>query len=347
MSGLVAPFDALAALAPFAALASLWLAVAALVVLAAAVFGSTLARLARPRSPERRARLAWLAAVAPVLVPTSVVLLCALPGLLGALTGAGDHCTGHGDHPHFCPVHATLPLTPLLAVGLASAAALLAGLAARAIGQARALAREARWLERRRSGTLEPGVHLLSGETPLALTCGLASPEIWIAQSLLDGLEATERAVVLAHERAHVERRDPARFLAADLASRLHRPRVRSTLLGALRLAAEQTCDARAAERVGDALQVASTLLRVERLMQRAPAAGALGAALLDANLAARIEALIAAPAPGPAGPPRRWSAWPWLLAAGALLLAAPVHHLAEHALEAVLRSMVGLARLS
>jgi Zn-dependent protease with chaperone function len=281
-----------------------------------------------------------------VLVPSGVVLLCALPGLLGALTGAGDHCTGHGDHPHFCPVHATLPLTPLLAVGLVSFAALLVLFVVRAGEVARGLARERRWLERRRTGTLAPGVKLLSGETPIALTCGLASPEIWIAQSLLDGLEATDHAVVLAHERAHVERRDPARFLAAELASRLHLPRVRARLLGALRLAAEQTCDARAAESVGDGLQVATTLLRVERLMQRAPAAGAFGAALLDASLSARIEALIAAPAPPPARSLRR-PAWPWLLAAGALGLAAPVHHLAEHALEAVLRSMVGLALLS
>ena len=37
----------------------------------------------------------------------------------------------------------------------------------------------------------------------------------------------------------------------------------------------------------------------------------------------------------------------PWMLAVGALLLASPVHHLAEHALEALLRSMVGLDLLS
>jgi Zn-dependent protease with chaperone function len=346
MNGITASLAGLAPLAPFAVLAALWLAIAALVAIVGGAAGPAFARLARPRSPEARARLAWLAAMAPVLLPSSVVLLCALPGLLGALTGAGDHCTGHGDHPHFCPVHATLPLTPLLALGLASFAALLALFVVRAGEVARALARERRWLERRRTGTLAPGVKLLSGETPIALTCGLAAPEIWIAQSLLDGLEAPDRAVVLAHERAHVERRDPARFLAAELASRLHLPRVRERLLGALRLAAEQTCDARAAESVGDGLQVASTLLRVERLMQRAPAAGAFGAALLDASLSARIEALIAAPAPGKARSPRR-PAWPWLLAAGALGLAAPVHHLAEHALEAVLRSMVGLALLS
>jgi hypothetical protein len=97
-----------------------------------------------------------------------------------------------------------------------------------------------------------------------------------------------------------VERRDPARFLAAELASRLHLPRVRERLLGA-------RCDSppnRPATRVpprasATALQVASTLLRVERLMQRAPAAGAFGAALLDASLSARIEALIAAPRAG------------------------------------------------
>ncbi len=328
------------------ALAALWLCLALLVALAAGALGPALARLVRPRSPERRAQLAWLAAVAPVLVPTGVVLLCSLPGLLGALTGAGDHCTGHGEHPHFCPVHAQLPFTPQLAAALAGFVAVAGGLAGRGLLAARDLAREARWLARRAGGTLAPGVRILEHETPLALTRGLATPEIWIARSLLEALEPAEREVVLAHERAHAERRDPARFLVAELASGLHFPRVRRALLGALRLAAEQACDARAAERVGDGLRVASTLLHVERLMRGAPGRRALGAALLDASLAARIEALIEAPPPGPVAA-RRGAGWTWLLCASALLLAAPVHHLAEHALEAVLRSMVGLALLS
>ncbi len=335
-------------LASLAALASLWLVVALLVALAARLLWPIVARSSATRDPETRARRAFFAAVAPLAVPSGIVLLCALPGLLGALTGAGDHCSGHGEHPHFCPVHATLPMTPLLGLGLAAFATLVASQVLQTASHAHALAREQRWLERRRVAELEPGVHLLSGDIPIALTFGVTSPEIWIAQGLLGALDEQDRSVVLAHERAHVARRDPARFLAASVTSRLHFPGIRKDVLHALRLAAEQACDARAAEHVGDGLQVATTLLRVERLMQRAPRATVFAATLVDASLPARIEALVArseraTTTPNPTGGRRG----PWLLAVGALLLASPVHHLAEHALEALLRSMVGLDLLS
>src|SRR5690606_17360785 len=154
--------------------------------------------------------------------------------------------------------------------------------------------------------------------------------EIWIAQRMLDALEPIDREVVFAHEQAHAARRDPALFFAADLASRLHLPRTRRAILDALRLAAEQDCDARAAAQLGDRLQVATTLLRVERLMQGQPSAIPLAAALRGASLPVRIEALVGAQPPVPM---RRASrarfAWPWLVAAGALLLARPIHHLA------------------
>lgn len=343
MNALLAP---LSGFAPIAAFSGLWLAVALLVSVLSAGLWPTFARRIRSRSPQTRARIAGLAAAAPLFIPSAVVLLCALPGLLGAITGLGDHCTGHGEHPHFCPVHTTLSMTAALAAALAASVAVGLHHAVRAAAALAALARERRWLRRRLERSLSPSVHVVGGELPIALTRGLAAPEIWIAQRLLDALGPVDRAVVLAHEQAHAARRDPALFLLTDLASRLHLPQTRSAILGALRLAAEQACDARAAEQVGDRLQVAATLLRVERLMRRGPIPGSLGAALQGASLPARIEALVGTP---PSSPPphRRRLAWPWLVTAGALLLARPIHHLAEHALEALLRSMVGLTLLS
>lgn len=343
MNALLAPLSGFAPLAPFA---GLWLVVALLVALATAGLWPVLARRLRARSPETRARIAALAAAVPFLVPTGFVLLCALPGLLGALTGAGDHCIGHGEHPHFCPVHATLAMTTPLAAALFAFGAVIALHVSRALAALVVLARERRWLRSRLDRSLSPSVHVVGGEVPIALTHGVFAPEIWVAQRLLDELEPADRAVVLAHEQAHAARRDPALFLAAELASRLHFPRTRSAILDALRLAAEQACDARAGEQVGDRLQVATTLLRVERLMQHRPVAEALAAALRGASLPARIEALVA-PAPPAARGTRLRLAWPWLAALGVLLLARPIHHLAEHALEALLRSMVGLALLS
>ena len=64
MNALLAP---LSGLAPLAAFAGLWLVVALLVSLATAVLWPVLARRLRALSPAMRARIAGLAAAAPLL----------------------------------------------------------------------------------------------------------------------------------------------------------------------------------------------------------------------------------------------------------------------------------------
>lgn len=332
-------------LASIAALASLWLAFVPIVALLTWMLWPRIASAIQTWDPEDRARLAFFAAIAPALVPAAIVVLCALPGIAGALTGAGDHCTGHGDHPHFCPIHATLAMTPLLGLVLGGFTALSTAMAARTAIALRTLVREQRWLARRQAADLAPGIHLLAGDTPLALTHGLRSPGIWISQTLLADLSDDEREVVIGHERAHAARRDPARLLVASITSTLQLPGVRAALLRELRVASEQACDAHAAAEVGDRLRVASTLLSVERLMQRAPCPMTFATSVLDSSLPARIEALLAPRPPRRDRQPSRRSAW--ILAGLALLLANPIHHLAEHVLEAFLRSLVGLHLLS
>lgn len=334
-------------LASLAVLGGLWLILALLAALVTPLVWPLARRTLARRSPETRARIVWLASLAPVLLPTLVVALCALPGLAGALAGTGDHCATHGEHPHFCPIHATLALPPggalLLLVLAPFAAPLVVGL----FRDLRRGRREARWLARRRIGSLASGVHRLASADPIALTHGLRRPEIWISQALEASLSSEEREVVLSHERAHVARRDPARLAAASIASRLHWPGFRARILSELRLAAEQACDARAARAIGDPLCVAATLLRVERLLRGADTALRLATPLLDASLPARIEALLARdsapaerlpPPPAPGARERRILG----LVAIALALASPLHHVAEHVLAAVLRSMVG-----
>ncbi|MEZ4333657.1 MAG: M56 family metallopeptidase [Myxococcota bacterium] len=382
-------------LASLAALSGLWLLLALLAAIATPLVWPLAQRLVRDRGADAHARVAWLAAVAPVLLPTILVGLCALPGIAGALFGPGDHCAAHGDHPHFCAIHATRALpasSALLLLALAPVGLpLLVGL----VRDLRRGRRESRWLRQRQLDSPSPGLHRLDSALPIALSHGLRRPEIWISRSLDAALTPAERAVVLAHERAHVARRDPARLALAALASRLHFPVFRDRVLSALRLAAEQACDADAARAVGDPLRVAATLLRVERLLQGTPSDLRFAAPLLDASLPARIEALVASdaeatargatygtdparnsasdprsphrpspfPSPSPSPFPSAHTASPvsppaasptrrnragWILGAIALAFAVarPLHHLAEHALDAVLRSMVGLGAL-
>ncbi|MBK7951477.1 MAG: M56 family metallopeptidase [Deltaproteobacteria bacterium] len=282
-------------LAALGVLAGLWLALAVLTALATALIWPRLAFALRAARPELRARLAWLAAVGPVAIPTALTLLCTLPGLVGALAGVGDHCIAHGDHPHFCPIHATAPLTPWVVTSLFACTAILAALAHVSFSAIRTERRETRWLARRRSDRVASDVRLLDTHEPIALTHGLHAPAIWIARPLHEALSDEERVVVFAHERAHAERRDPARLLAASIASRLHLPAMRRRLLFDLRLASEQACDAQAARRVGDPLRVADALLHVERLMRGIASPLPSATALVDTSLPARIEALLGA----------------------------------------------------
>ena len=193
--------------------------------------------------PRLRARIYAILAVTPALVPTAALLLCLAPGLAGQITGRGDHCSVHVDHPHLCLFHASPPLSAPLTFALLLLSTGIAISAARAI----------RWtLEGRRirsrlaedtSGRLSTDVRIVCSTDFFALTAGIVHPKIWISSALDGALTPEERDVVIAHERAHVARRDPARWLLTSFFSALHLPATRKAILGALRLASEQDCD--------------------------------------------------------------------------------------------------------
>jgi beta-lactamase regulating signal transducer with metallopeptidase domain len=105
-----------------------------------------------------------------------------------------------------------------------------------------------------------------------------------------------ELAAALAHEHAHVRRRDPLAvallrvaglFVPSPCARRAERD---------FRAAAEEAADAAAAYAVGDGRVVASALVRLTRISLRAPALAA-----ADRGVERRVEALLANPA-GEAG---------------------------------------------
>src|SRR5438094_693631 len=80
---------------------------------------------------------------------------------------------------------------------------------------------------------------------PLALTAGLSRPEVYISSYLIASLPSDMLEVVVAHERAHVRRRDGMIQFVAHISSLLHFPWARRRLLADLSLACEQACDKR------------------------------------------------------------------------------------------------------
>ncbi len=283
-----------------------------------------------PMHPALRARVAWLAAIAPGALPVLLVALCFVPGLLAAAGLADDHCTQHPEHAHLCLMHASLPLTRTGIALLVCAAALVA---AAIIPEVVSVVRTRRWLARlpRQTSPLGRDVEIVGSQTPFAFAAGLLRPRIHIAARLIDALPAPQLAAVIEHERAHARRRDPLLRLAARVLSLAHVPKVRRALLGELAIASEQACDAEAGRRVGDRLAVAEAILAVERLLAAAvPApAGLMG---FDGNsVAERVRALLAFEPPAP--PQRVQRIAIALTGVIGLACVGPLHHLTEHLL--------------
>jgi beta-lactamase regulating signal transducer with metallopeptidase domain len=161
-------------------------------------------------------------------------------------------------------------------------------------------------------------------------------PRVLISRGLLESLGSEERSVVLAHERAHVRRRDALAAGVVRALAGVHLPRVGSWLVNELGVAAEQACDDEAATAVADRVAVASAILTVERAVWRstAPRLELVGIAFGARAVERRVEALLAEPLPptslrsltGPLG----------VALLAVVLHAGALHHATEFLLSAV-----------
>ena len=206
------------------------LAMAQFAVLAGAVFamiGAVLCAVAYPLvrrrvlrlSPMQRARVLVAWSLAPLGLSGMLTLLWILP--LGVLLIG---CAGEA-HTHFCLAHPHLVLDEhrLWAVYLVLALLMVSALWTQLYGWWRtrcllnSLATVSHYDRQR-------GIRVMDCTAPLALTAGLSRPEIYISSSLLASLPADMLWVIVAHERAHVRRRDGLIQFVAHIVSLLHRP---------------------------------------------------------------------------------------------------------------------------
>jgi beta-lactamase regulating signal transducer with metallopeptidase domain len=263
-----------------------------------------------------------------------------LPSLLALVFPSVDHCLAHDDdHVHLCFVHLPqVDLHPAVAAGLlvlfalaiARAAASYAKLT-RALGVWNVLARTGQQDAARDATIIEIA-------EPICVAAGIVRPRILVSRGLLEELDPEAQRVVLAHERAHVLRRDALSAALVRLLSQFHLSAVADWLVRESDVAAEQACDENAAEAVGDRLRVASVILQVQRMVQghqRMPSAPA-AVALVQHAVERRVTSLLEdAPPPTSLSVPSR------LLALGATLLlacAGELHHITEFLLSRLTR---------
>jgi Zn-dependent protease with chaperone function len=265
------------------------------------------------------ARFSVLAAAIPVLAGLAVGVAAFVPGdpHLGQLMGC--HCEASMPAwTHLCPTH---PGKAASAVPWA-----LGALALLLPGRLRGLVDLVR-SSRARPG---PAFELRDLPAPTAHIVGWLRPRVVADRAFWSSLSRPQRGAVLAHEGAHMARRDP---LVLVVLSALLLPAPRPVARLVLRTwlnRAEERADAVAATEVGDALLVAETLLHCARLgapMTARPA-------WMGGSLERRVRALAAQPqAPVSARPdPGLVDMAGFVGVAAALVVALPgVHHQVEH----------------
>ncbi len=288
--------------------------------------------------PRARHRAIVLLTALPVLTALALLVTVSLPSLAALLVPGLDHCTAHDDgHAHLCfthlpvaPAHTgvTLSLALLVGYGLLRASLALTRVA-RALRVVDALARVG---EER----AELECTIVESSQPLCLAAGFLQPRVLISRGLLDSLGSEERAVVLAHERAHVRRRDALAAGVVRALSVVHLPGVGRWLTSELDVAAEQACDDEAAAAVTDRLAVAATILSVERAAWQSTAAGLdlVGSAFGARAVERRVTALLAEPSAPTSLRALTGSLGVALVAV--VLHADELHHLTEFLLSAV-----------
>lgn len=307
----------------------------AVVALAVSIVGALAFRCARRRlvaaGPAAERRGAGIALLAPPLLAGATVVAAAVAPF------AADHCAVHGHHLHLCLAHgAAWASRPLAVAVVAGLAALIVIAAAGGVAGALRTRRLTRAL--RRAGTIHRDGDIEVVVAPfarrLAFTAGVVRPRVYVSTAVWARLADDERRALIAHEVAHARGGDVRWGWLIAAASSLGAPRVAAELRRAWHAATERLRDAEAARAVGDQAVVGAAMLAVARVPAAAAPAGAVAAtAEADADLAMRIDALLAG---GSDGVARSRAITRVALAGFAAAVAAlviwsePVHHALE-----------------
>lgn len=297
-----------------------------------------LSRILPELEPGARHRVLLLVLALPLLAGVGLLFFASLPSLFGLVVPGLDHCPTHDDHhAHLCFIHLpsrAVSAAPLLAVVfLVTYAGVRAALAAADILRA---VRVARALERSGVACTELDATVIESPRPVCLTVGLSRSRVLVSRGLLSLLDASERSIVLEHERAHVRRGDALLAMVARACALFHLPPVARWLLRELQIAAEQACDEAAADAAGDRAAVAAVILKVETAVQHRvpdelqPVAVGFG----ECAVARRVDALLAAPR---APMPVKYLQYALVIAVLALFASASgLHHTTESLLSVI-----------
>jgi Zn-dependent protease with chaperone function len=301
------------------------------------VFGAlkVVAPLTARLSAAARGDLTLILGLLPAFTTVAMVAAAAAPSVATALGFGPDHCPGHDHHFHVCFIHSSGLRPALAAIGAFALAAWMHRLACLLKGflESNATARKLERLARVAGGDFPvltvPGSRLFHAIGPIRR-------RIIVSSDLARALTSDELTSALAHEEAHLARRDPLASSLLSAAALFVPPPIARWLQRIHRQAAEQACDAAAARRMGDGTPVAAALIKVAALQRQSSASVVLaGTAFGEHGLEGRVRALLDGKAKEPSD-----SRWPILALAAAVsfaLLAGAGAGILHHAAETVL----------
>lgn len=277
--------------------------VASLAVVVARGLGAALGRAWARSAPATGVHPLSLAAPSLTLVTAGAALAVATVALLPRVPWtwlSGTCACDAWGGLHVCPLHFDRVsgllwlVTPLAGWALLSGGRALARqLAARR--DLEHLTRDARaWPDAPQYGL--PLRAIDAGGAPEAFVAGLLRPALYVDPSWWSSLAPRERAVIAAHEQAHLHAGDLVTHTWLDVALAILAPRARRQILADWSVATEVRADQHAVAVDGDPLFVADVLCRFARASSRR---GALAPAFGEQAVVARVEALLGdAPAP-------------------------------------------------
>jgi hypothetical protein len=303
---------------------------------AAVSLGARFASRLRALPPDRRTLAIEVALVLPWIAPAIVLGAALAPSAAALLWPSFDHCAVHDDlHDHLCLIHP--PSDTSAAWWAALGALFLVPTSVRATRAASGLWRAHRDIAaiRLAARPAGDGTMRLESELPICAVVGLTRPAILVSDGARAAIGPGDLVIMLAHERAHVARRDVLRHALARLAAAALAPRAAQALLDELRIAREQACDEAAAAACGERLRVAEAILSAARIFGDHPAlAGDAVAAFGPGALQARVSSLLA----DPLTVPRIAISAAAGALAGVLAALPTLHHVLETLLGALLR---------
>jgi len=110
--------------------------------------------------------------------------------------------------------------------------------------------------------------YYLDSNNVAAFTAGYFNPRCFISLGLLNQLSEQERSIIIQHELAHADRKDPfKKFLFQFLIANFPKA-IRTELASNMSLVIEQCADDLVLSKINNRSLIASTLLKVNRLIQ-------------------------------------------------------------------------------